>query len=645
MGCGSSASQSPDKKADDKKADDKKPADRQQNTQSADQGPPANAGKAAQPAPQQEQSGTGPPFGGDKGKPAENGDPQIRVQRQSGADQKKPPPTLQVDTGSDSSPFERHLSSNLSSPSGSTGLLAAGGLQGRSHSMRRMDASRHRRKGEGDESFANLGTVLEGDMTAPQTPHRRPSAMAPQRRASVAFGAQAGGRPRRRMSSIIGDFSASVAAFLESRNRGDVTSADGQLRALFDLLNTDGEGVGLPALKDGFQKMGWAMSESWIEKMFSIADGDASGSIDWDEFQTFFKHLTDDKGDVDLVGEDDVPKVDTRLAKGSAGTRHREWPQGKRPIISHSTKMMVGHKARVKCVSVAPSMELFASCDREESTMHAFDIQSGQEMRTFVGHQDTIMCVVISPDRKHMATASRDGNLIIWDVAVGYSMRELEHPGVITCCAFSPDGKMIYTGCQDNVVRKFSVSKGRLLRVADRLPAAEKGVIVSVCCQPGDGAYVALSRSRDSCLLVIDANTFRLVHQLMGHSAMIWACTFSPCGAYIVSNCECAVRVWNVASGGCVNQWGIDDKRLQLAQVSRSRCVIWTTCTYCPHDFGHFIAAVSSDNVIFFVHHLEGHVALVINTHAPVYCMSASRDRNLLCCGDENGNLYRVELR
>eukprot|EP00756_Hemistasia_phaeocysticola_P008256 Hpha_TRINITY_DN14554_c0_g2::TRINITY_DN14554_c0_g2_i1::g.46447::m.46447 len=597
--------------------------------------PPFNQSKASSPP---------PPGGGGAGE----GEPGLKTQvlMQGGP---VPGLAITVDGSESSDPFNFRQQSNGDLNGGSSPHLDAGGGLTKSKSMIRLEAARQRRHPGGDP-FEGLGSVLEGDMSARKN-SRRVSTI--QRRTSMAAGR---GAPRRRMSSIMGDFSASLAAFLESKNKGEVTTAEGQLKALYDLLETrGGQGVRCDSLKDGFSKMGFEMSEQWVAKMFTLADGDASGSIDWDEFQAFFKSLTNDKGDLDMTGERDEGSLMSshRRIEGAAGTYHRQYPPGKRPIKNHSVRVYVGHKARVKCVSVAPTLHVFASCDREEAEMHLFDLSTGKEMRSYRGHQDTIMCVTISPDKKHMATASRDANLIIWDVAVGHAIREFEHPGVITCCAFATDGKHIYTGCQDNVVRKYSVSKGRLIRLADRLPAAEKGVIVSVAVQPGMGnesKYVALSRSRDNNLLIVDAHTFRLIHNLQGHQAMIWACTFSPEGAHVVSNCEKAVRVWDVTSGRCVNHWGIEDKRLIKdgegigGDRRGARFVIWTTCTYCPTNFSHFVAAVSSNNVVFFLHHLTGEVALAIGTHAPVYCMGSGRDEDVLSCGDEDGNLYVVEL-
>ncbi len=47
-----------------------------------------------------------------------------------------------------------------------------------------------------------------------------------------------------------------------------------------------------------------------------------------------------------------------------------------------------------------------------------------------------------STDTKHLATASRDNNLILWDTVIGKQIFVFEHERIVICCCFSRDGKM-----------------------------------------------------------------------------------------------------------------------------------------------------------------------------------------------------------
>eukprot|EP00662_Eupelagonemidae_sp_cell21_P056276 gene56275-53222_t len=91
---------------------------------------------------------------------------------------------------------------------------------------------------------------------------------------------------------------------------------------------------------------------------------------------------------------------------------------------------------------------------------------------------DTIVCVALSPDKKHMATASRDGMLILWDSQSGLVIEQLDHPGIVTSCTFSPDeGRYVVSGCQDSICRKYQVIKGQLVHESEKLG---RGVVVAI---------------------------------------------------------------------------------------------------------------------------------------------------------------------
>eukprot|EP01065_Artemidia_motanka_P017841 TRINITY_DN21245_c0_g1_i1.p1 TRINITY_DN21245_c0_g1~~TRINITY_DN21245_c0_g1_i1.p1 ORF type:complete len:567 (+),score=102.88 TRINITY_DN21245_c0_g1_i1:91-1791(+) len=491
-------------------------------------------------------------------------------------------------------------------------------------------------------SFMRPDAMFEDDM---KSPTRETQNLNMIQRKSRRGSSMMAGRGRRRMSSIVGDFSAAVTAFLSSRESGDSESADDQLQKLFNLLESGNGLVSFESLQKGFARVGWEGHEAHLQKMFTLADTNSNGAIDWKEFQAFFRHLTVPSTGDGTGGDDDAVE-DCAAIKKTQSFRiiDRTWEPGKRPVRHVTMQMYTGCKERIKCVAASPSQRVFAVCDRSDSTMRLYDIDSGTLMRLYSAHQDSIMCVAAAPDRKHLATAGRDAVLLIWDITVGYVLREMEHPGVITSCCFSDDSKHIYTGCQDNAVRKFSVGKGQLLRTTERPYSAVRGVVVSVSFRSQKADMVAVSRSRESALQVVDTQHLKKVHNLVGHTSMVWSVSFSPNGDHLVSNCEEHVRVWEVVTGTCVKMFSIANMN-PYPQVSRPEgSVIWTTSTYCSGDFGHLIAGVSSDNTVYFLHHTEGHTACSIESVSPIYCISASRDFNHLVCGDEFGNIYKVEL-
>ena len=63
------------------------------------------------------------------------------------------------------------------------------------------------------------------------------------------------------------------------------------------------------------------------------------------------------------------------------------------------------------------------------------------------GHSEEIKAMAFSPDSKRLASASKDGKLIIWDLSTGKMLREMRaHEGEIRKVTWTPDGKWLITG-------------------------------------------------------------------------------------------------------------------------------------------------------------------------------------------------------
>jgi RNA polymerase sigma factor (sigma-70 family) len=78
-------------------------------------------------------------------------------------------------------------------------------------------------------------------------------------------------------------------------------------------------------------------------------------------------------------------------------------------------------------------------------------------------HGSRVNCASVSPDGKRLATAGRDGNVRLWDVATGREVGVLTKGRTNLCCAvFSPDGKALAVG-DEEMIRLWDVAARRVL--------------------------------------------------------------------------------------------------------------------------------------------------------------------------------------
>ena len=167
-----------------------------------------------------------------------------------------------------------------------------------------------------------------------------------------------------------------------------------------------------------------------------------------------------------------------------------------------------------------------------------------QETLKLEGHTAGVNDVAFHPDGHQLASASYDGNVILWNLHTVQPTHTLKHENVISRVAYSPDGKRLATGGRQGNVQLWDTESGTLIRKLE----GHSEWVRSVAFSP-NGKQVA-SASYDKTCKVWDVETGKLIHTLTGHTNLVKGVAFHPGGKLLVTAGEdSTIRLWDLDSG------------------------------------------------------------------------------------------------
>ncbi|MCI0640909.1 MAG: WD40 repeat domain-containing protein [Gemmataceae bacterium] len=174
--------------------------------------------------------------------------------------------------------------------------------------------------------------------------------------------------------------------------------------------------------------------------------------------------------------------------------------------------------------------------------------KKGPEILTILkGHSELVYNLAFSSDGKHLATASFDNTVKLWEAATGKEIKTFGgpqgHQKMVLSVALSNDGSMIASGSVDNTLKIWDVPLGSPLR---NLAAQEAVIAVTLS---ADSAKLAVG-TKDGLVKVFTTAEFKELFKCEKHDSAVTSLAFSANGQVLASSgADKTLRFWNAANG------------------------------------------------------------------------------------------------
>jgi len=280
-----------------------------------------------------------------------------------------------------------------------------------------------------------------------------------------------------------------------------------------------------------------------------------------------------------------------------------------------------GHTDWVRSVDLT-SDGRFAVSASWDQTVRLWNVEKGEEIRTFDERLKSISCVAFSPSARSVAVTTAAGKLYLFDPTNGKLTASWSvHHGAVNALRFSRDGRHLVTGGDDGTVMLWETAvPGHVVQKIVERDAPVMAVWPSTTL-----SHIAVA-AQDGVVRVCFVGEAAKPLEFRGHLAGVNALVMTPDDRWVISGSkDKTIRIWNIdhesslqtlkLHTGTITGLAIDYSATRLVSVGEDKTVRGWNLEW-DYDFPDW----QDDAPL-----LDDYVRTLLNVHSPIANISSIR--------------------
>ena len=162
------------------------------------------------------------------------------------------------------------------------------------------------------------------------------------------------------------------------------------------------------------------------------------------------------------------------------------------------------------------------------------------ERRTLTGHRGDVYYVEFSPRGDLLASAGKDGTVLIWDTSRWQLVRKIEpRTTEVNVAAFSPDGKTIATVDDDGKLKLWEIATGHCQLEGSHIRGMPSSPVFT-----SDGKTIVTGGRNDGFVKIWDPNVRAMLDSFRAGDSLLENAIFSPDGSSLATVGAGGVKLW-----------------------------------------------------------------------------------------------------